>query len=399
MYHLAKWYREHSNNASATMCAEAILPLKKPNDMLFVDSYIHDVGAQEEISIAGYYVPHKKRLAYNVTSELALKRTDYQMAVENARTNLWWYYEPLSTFCPSFKCREIPFTPPENWIAMNPSIVAHHGWLLCNVRCVNYRIDDQGRYLIRGTDGTANSTNPINTRNFLMGCDDPHGDWSGPWEVKAPPLPVEYNLVIGFEDMRLISHGGLLWASSTVRQLHADGLPGQVLSRLDNPGGSVEHVHANIQRMLRQPRMCEKNWAPMPGMEWMYRPGHVVDQNGNDLRVQDTGLSTGHISGSSQVIPLGRDLLGVVHEARHIPGAPTRFYTHRFALYTADGALRRLSLPFCFNDKGIEFCAGMAEQDGQLVISYGYKDRSARVATVSIEDVVKFLCLPSSTVY
>ena len=402
MYDLAKHYREKGMSAPALACAEAVVDLPVSKDALFVNNYVYTLGLKQEISISAFYVPGKRRRGYEATSELMMNPHDAWLRDE-ARTNMLHYIEPLSEFCPSFTWGKIDFTPPADWIAMNPSVTLHEGRVKCNVRCVNYRIDSEGRYLIRGTDGTANGENPINTRNFILdlGSDRPHIPSVA--EVLPPhDLPCEFPLVIGFEDSRLISWKGDLWTSSTVRQIHPDGNCEQVLTKLlygearfPDPTDIV-YRHTDVKRMLGRPRTTEKNWAPLvrhDTLEFMHRPLELVDTNGVTVRKQNPGVDVGNISGSSQLIPFRFGWLSIVHEARYFPGRPVRYYTHRFAWYDADFNTARFSLPFYFNDKAIEFCAGLCWDgtDDNMLISYGFKDEEARMASVKASEVEKFL--------
>lgn len=399
LYDLAKHYRCQGMNAPALAFAEAGASIPLSKDALFVNNYVYEVGLKQEIGITAFYVPGKRRRGYEVTSELMMHPTDAWVR-EEARTNMVHYIEPLAAFCPSFKWQRIAFEPPENWTAMNPSVALHNGSLYCNVRCVNYRIDAEGRYLIRSTDGEANNTNPINTRNFVVGLGiDPFRTAPlSALEVIAPlDIPCEFPPVIGFEDMRLIPHRGTLWASSTVRQIHSDGNCEQVLTHLVGCDGTV-YRHADMHRMLRHPRTTEKNWAPIichqsDDFTFMHRPLELVDANGVTVRKQNPGVDVGNISGSSQVLRAFNGWLAIVHEARYFQGTCNRYYTHRFVWYDNAFATARFSLPFYFNDKAIEFCAGMCllpTGDG-FVISYGYKDEEARIATVSAYEVERFL--------
>lgn len=405
MYDLAKHYREKGMNAPAVAAAEAVLHLPLSKDALFVNNYVYEVGLKQELSIASFYVPGKKKSGYKVTSELAMNPT-HPWVRDEARGNLLHYIEPLSEFCPSFKWERIAFDAPENWIAMNPSVTQHRGNLVCNVRCVNYRIDEEGRYIIRGTDGTANGDNPINTRNFVLdlGVYPFHAPLRTTEAIARADLPCAWNMVMGFEDMRLISNGDL-YGSSTVRQFHVDGNCEQVLTHLvpckREVDGEPVYAQADVKRMLRHPRQTEKNWAPIApdgAIQFMYRPGEIVDTSGVTVRKQTYPLATDNISGSSQLIgfigPGGDEgWLGITHEARYWPGKAIRYYVHRFVWYSEDFSKCEFSLPFFFNEKAIEFCAGMcwAPNAVDLVISYGYKDEEARIALVKADEVESFL--------
>jgi tetratricopeptide (TPR) repeat protein len=400
MYDLAHWYREQKDQqAAALACAEAVEHLPKPADGLFVNDYVYSVGIKEEISITAAYVPYKFDKGRRVTDELAIMDTPYWTARACARANTYWYVRPIKELCPSFEWKSIPFRPPENYVPMNPSVVLHHKRVYLNVRCVNYRIDEQGRYIITATDGTANASNPIDTRNFIM---DLGGDLlDGPEPVavecyRPGNLPCEFPLVTGFEDVRLFSWREDLWCTATMRQLAADGQCEQVLSRLADMGDHYEHT--DVKRMLREPRETEKNWAPIQWEQkvealFVWRPGIVLNSKCEKITDNPPSFMTDNISGSSQLIHWGAGgWLAITHTAHPLPNEPyKRYYFHRFIEYGRDMKVKRMSLPWVFHDRVIEFCGGMCWAPdtplADLVISYGYKDCEARLATVSADDV------------
>lgn len=404
MFDLAHYYRHKSMQAPAMAAAEAVEHLPMSTDSLFVNQYVYDVGIAEEMSICAYYVPGKADKGYKVSSALAMRPGPYGGVRDLARGNLFFYVRPLSKFCPSFEWGEIEYGFDDGWVALNPSVASLNGELWCNIRTVNYRIDENGSYIIRGTDGTANATNPIHTRNFLarLAPGRPVDILGDAREVLPPAgLPCEFPLVVGFEDTRLIPYRGEMWTSSTVRQIHPDGNCEQVLARIDTEDIAppvYRYRLGNVKRMLRQPRETEKNWSPIieeSDLRFMWRPLEIVDTNGVTQHMQTPDVAVDNVSGSSQVIPFRYGWLAITHEARTLPGSHLRWYYHRFAYYDEGFSKVRFSRPFYFNDKAIEFCAGMCWHPGEnsLVISYGHKDCSARIATVSATEVEKFLWL------
>lgn len=390
LYDLAHHYRLKGMNAAAAMIAETGLALPLSKDALFVNDFVYNAGLKEEFAITAFYVPEKRAKGFEVIDHLSIQAGPYGHSRELARYNLYWYLPTLKDSCPSFTPKKIDFTAPEGWTALNPSVTRVRNGLVAVIRTVNYTMDAEGRYIIRGTDGTANATNPINTRNWL---------WSENQcsEIRNPTMPVEFPLVVGFEDMRLFHWRDGLWTSSTARQFDRDGMPEQVLAPVVNrfPG---EDPHIDYYtRMLRTPRVCEKNWAPIvqgdAPLRFMYHLGEVVDADGKTISKHDTGLATDHISGGSQLVPFGDGWLAVVHEARTLPGSHLRFYYHRFAFYGSDFSLKKLSRPFVFHDKQIEFCAGLCwhPDERRLVLSYGVRDCEAWLATVDHLEVHKLL--------
>lgn len=406
LYDLAHHFRmKDDQQNTAALFAEIGMTIPHTKDQLFVNNFVYEAGLKEEFAITGFYNEQKRAQAFKVCSDLSLQPGPYNGPRDTARSNIYHYIKPLSDYCPSFQWRKINFEPPENWVAMNPSVTVQNApgreTIYCVVRTVNYRIDDQGRYIIRGTDGTANDSNPINTRNFLLSMGfDPFGTPISVDEVIPPDMPCEFKPVIGLEDMRLFSPpDGSLWASSTVRQIHWDGNCEQVLTQLQY---APHHGEVNVidwRRMLRSPREIEKNWSPVIGTDeklWMWRPGTTINERGELVHNNPPPLTTDVISGGSQLITsFGGLYLALVHTAHQIPGLPCRYYYHRWAVYDPTTfSLAALSLPFVFHDRVIEFAAGLARHPvnkDTLVISYGFKDCEARVATISEAEVARFI--------
>lgn len=398
MYDLSKFFRETEQPAVAFAMAEAVVALPKSTDSLFVNDYVYDVGIKDEMAISAFYTPGKMEVGRALNDELVLKKTPYAHC---GRKNAYWYVQPLAEIAPSFTWNPISFTPPDDLTPLNPSVCIWNEQLWCNVRAVNYRIDDNGAYIIKATDGTANRENPIDTRNFLLNFG------SSPWNLAPGPkecyrpgnLPCEFPLVTGMEDVRLFdtAAGGLAF-SSTCRQIAADGQCEQVRGRILPCVDHDAYEMVGLTRMLREPRATEKNWAPILGTSlFMNRPGHVVHATGDDALRHEAPFPVDHLSGGSQVIPWRkpRHAIAVVHTAHPLPNCDyKRFYYHRFIEYGPDYNVTRISRPWVFHDKVIEFCAGMCYHPNladRLVLSYGFRDEEARIATITRDDVEKLL--------
>ena len=401
VYDLAKYYRERGENATSLIFSEAGMQIPPSKDGLFVNDYVYQVGCKDEYAICAYYDDKKRTHGYVVCNELTLKKGPYGMSRDMARNNMFYYMPPLKTLCPSFNWKPIQVVPPDNYVAMNPSICTHGDRLCGIVRTVNYKIDEHGRYLIRASDGTANDSNPIHTRSLFVEFDDDL-KVTKQTEILPPvdlPAPL-FKPVIGFEDMRLFSAHNELWASSCMRELTPEGWCEQVRVHLSVHDGNI--VMDSMTRMLGQPRQHEKNWMPIishrdpTSIRFMYRCGEVVNDDGVFLFKSDPDWDVGQLGGGSQVLPYGNGYLALVHEARQIPGKPTRYYSHRFVQFDDEFKVKKITAPFYFNEKGIEYAMGLAwhpEEPTNLVISYGFKDAEARIGTVSQEDVDRLLTL------
>lgn len=403
VWELAKYYRERGEPRAALIFAEEGMRIPYPKDMLFVQDFVYSTGLREEFAISGFYDDSRRKRAYDITNELSL---DPKIPWDNrnlAKNNLFFYVEPLCKSVPSFATRRIPFTPPEGWTAMNPSIALLGDQLHCVIRTVNYTMDEAGRYLIKGTNGEANDSNPINTRNYIATI-------STDFKVEAyteilPPEgfpPPAYNLVIGFEDTRLFAWRGELWTVSNVREQNPDGWCEQNIAKLrggvDPDTLEAKCWYSGVKTIIPDaPKNHEKNWAALVvndghDLRFVYRLGEYLDPETGKIEKTKQPYAADTLSGGSQYIPFRGGYLAVIHEAHVSSATGKRYYTHRFVFLDANRAWLRVSKPFVFHDKVIEFAAGMAWHPDQkrILISYGREDKEAWIASVDPQEIMEF---------
>jgi glycosyltransferase involved in cell wall biosynthesis len=421
LYDLANYYRLKGKNDLATMFARKVLSLPKPTDDLFVNVFAHTYGPKEELSISGFYSRDKKEKAeaFGVCDALSLDPAAPQATRDQAARNLFYYLEPLATYCPSFEAKQIVWTPPDGYVATNPSIatkqveghksfgdavtfVKNELWGV--IRTVNYRMDDAGRYLIRNTEtGEINNSNPIHTRSFLARFNDDLTIGSAR-EIELPYNwpDKKYHLVVGFEDMRLVFRDDEPWINACVREQNEEGWCEQWEARIEVYGTVASLV--DPVRMFHGPvRLHEKNWSPVDGYRiiregtlalvhpYQYRLGTIVDGQGGELRVHNIPSPIYNISGGTQVIPFNGGWLTCVHQAGAIPGHSKRYYQHRFVLMDHEFKPLVVSSPFVFHDREIEFAAGLTTKDDKILISYGRRDNEAWIASIHRDEVREML--------
>lgn len=390
LYDLAKFFREKGDNALAVLFADAGRGKPMPSDLLFVDDYAHRFGLDEEFSIAGFYLPNRRREAFEVCNRLALDKSAPSFTRQLARANLLHYVQPLSAHAPTFRAHQIPFVPPPGYVPMNPSVTRRAEQIVTTVRCVNYRIDASGCYLIRGDDGSITGDNPIRTRSFLLNLSDalvPKSDI----EIETSPR-AEYPLVRGWEDMRLYSVDDQLHVSANVREANADGWCEQHRGQLFLDSLRCRVVNERYMPGPTAERSHEKNWMPMPNGDFVYKIGHVVDKIGVTVAVTPVPFESSEMRGGSQLITFRGGYLALIHEAT-ADASGRRAYLHRFVFFDADARPLRVSLPFWFQDRQIEFAAGLCwHPDGRrLVMSYGVRDCEAWLATVDAHEIAEML--------
>jgi glycosyltransferase involved in cell wall biosynthesis len=391
LYDLARYYRERSMNETSVLFSEPGLAVPRPeDDVLFLENFVYTAGLTEEYSIAANYSrdPARKDRGHAACNWLALNREVPAAQRDLARSNLFHYIEPATAMMPSFAARPVGFTPPDSYRPMNPSVARWGDELVLVQRCVNYALAE-GQY--RTPDGA-----PIHTRNFLLRLSDALEVQSSAEILPPADLPAPaYQLVKGFEDVRLFAWHDGLWCCATVRELTQEGWCEQVLARVD------EHMPGRCRltdwRLLHPPgrRLHEKNWMPLVAEDslrfiYLCDPTRVIDDQARTITETTPALAAEQFSGGSQAIAFDRGWLALVHEARARPASAQRYYQHRFVWFDEANVLRRVSRAFFFHRKdAVEFAAGLAwHPDGKrLLVSYGVGDTESWIATVDESEV------------
>jgi glycosyltransferase involved in cell wall biosynthesis len=393
LYWLAEYYRVKGEPHAALLFVKQGMKLKRPNDLLFVNNFAHSFGCRYEYTISGYYDPAERDSAFQVANDLALDPACPDYFRWAARQNLYWYTKTLSELCPSTTTHAVAIPIPEGMKAViNPSVeVDVGGHINCNFRVVNYEINAEGQYMI----GDKNCHEaPIETRNFLAKLD---GDFNVMklreilWDRPAP----KFDKVIGLEDIRLYRSRGELWFNACVREQASNGTcqqwRGKLVHDIDDKFMFVEK-----DGPISGEDSIEKNWMPiqMSGEHaFIYRLDKIMYPDRTEKLIKiPTSLAVGEIAGSSQALPFRAGYICVVHEAAIGPDGK-RTYWHRFAWLNHELELRRLSLPFVFEAKQIEFCAGLAfhPNGSDFILSYGVRDAEAHFAKVNMEEVAQML--------
>jgi hypothetical protein len=309
--------------------------------------------------------------------------------------NLAFYAPPLAELAPGVHAQrlEIPVRP--GWSCFNPSIAADpagDGFRMI-VRSSNYAYDGSVMRM-----SVVDGDPVIRTENVLLELDGdlavrtsiPIDDLA--LRVEPPPFPVA-----GFEDCRLVSLDGMWWATATVRDRSQQGVCQTALFRLEGA------VATDLRLLSDGQTRHEKNWMPVAGaspLRFVYTPAPTIllrfDEGASAVVpefIQPAPLIARRFSGGAQVVPHDGGHLGLIHEAARFDDG-NRLYLHRWVWFDAEWRLARLSPPFVFHDRGVEFAAGLARRGDDLIISYGVWDREAWLATVPASHVESLLAPP-----
>jgi len=389
LHSLAMHFREKDKPHVALTFAKRALAIPRPNDFLFVNDFVYSHGARYEYSIAGFYDETERPGTFPITDALALDPACPENLRWSCKSNLFWHLEPLSRYCTSFAPKRLELPLPDGYTAMNPSVEECNGKILCNIRAVNYVMDDMGRYIIKNSGKTCHE-DTIDTRNFLVKLGEDlrikHRA-----EILWDRPEAKYDMVLGLEDMRLYRHKGDLCYIACAREQCVTGMPQQIRGRLVRDSANDTFVHTRDMEILTDEHSIEKNWMPIgTGHDFVYRLDRIRHQDGTETK-KTSSRYVGEISGGSQAIPFKGGYMAVVHEASVNPNSGKRTYWHRFAWFTKEMEFKRLSIPFVFFDRQIEFCTGLCYHPNHkdLILSFGVRDAEAWVATVAVEEVAR----------
>jgi hypothetical protein len=293
------------------------------------------------------------------------------------------------------------------------SVLRCGGRWWANVRCVNYRLSDQDRFL--------QDADKLRTGNLLAEV-SASGTLSRParWgELSSLSPPLENfearSYALGLEDVRLFDAQGeddgerseadpprlSMSFVAAHQQYSAHSRIRQLCGRVTSTDGGASWRVEDVVR-LEPPDLgsaCEKNWIPVPGAgegarRWIYswHPlricREVVVEEGVARLVTDMEHPTPafwrHMRGSS--VPLSDVVPGELWLVVHFKFECGRLhYAHAIIVLDAS-TLRplRTSVPFYLANRGtVEYCIGLLPREDSLSFFFSTRDGNPQMVTVS----------------
>lgn len=372
LYKLAKYFRETSHHYKAYGYTLKGMSIPQPNDSLFVETNVYTGLFEYEKTILDFYVG---RLEDGLITSMVylLKRTEN---LTNVYTNLGFYVEPLK-----LPLRNHPIDREAAGGDYHPtsvSTVVHKGRTLQNVRFVNYSIDRRnGSYTMK--EGTYSDSHLVRTQNVFW-----DGETATLMRDTSVVLPRREVRIRGLEDLRLYTD-----AAGTLRFLAASSEYSDTISQIAGVY-NIESQGYTDCRVIASPTKsgCEKNWIPVSGTDsivYRWSPLEVGHLDGTEL-VIDTRHTTPwffqHLRGSASPVSIGAELLFLVHYVEYTQ--PRKYYHCVVSLSATDFKPLRLSLPFVFADKGIEYCIGVSLVGRSLECVVSSWDDNPRVVTLPL---------------
>ena len=274
--------------------------------------------------------------------------------------------------------------PCEPYFPCNPSIAkSPDGAARIMVRAVNYELGAEDGIWFRGDPAP-------NTVNYIA---DYTVDGAGEFrrvddtEVRKSRMPCRD----GLEDARLFWFNGR-WCFTASGLHHGPRVRTTMAMCTLTPEDRVETLE-----FLHSPhnREMEKNWMPLAeqhrvAVVYSHHPveSFEIFPAKRKIWLGDHNSLAGW-SGGSQLIPYRGSYLGVIHQRRKHKNRV--YYVHRLVRYNGNLEPDQVGREFVFFAEQVEFCAGLAEYEGQYVLSFGVKDQEAWLCFLSPSRIAALL--------
>ena len=301
-----------------------------------------------------------------------------------------------------------PLAIPGTFGGMNPSVfIDPDGDILVNVRVVNYILyhsENEQRFPSRW--GPLAYLHPekdqrLVTENYVVRLNS-NLEITDCAKVEMLELHQPIWEFVGLEDARLV-----YWDDYYLIGVRRDTTNNGV-GRMEKSKVSIDKDTWTIKEISRErievpsQSYCEKNWMPIVDKPFHFVKWHspIEVMKAEGTMAQQVALKQGiqpekDQRGGSQLIRWGSVYIAITHEVdlfKNYLQQKDGIYRHRLCVYDNDLNLVGISPePFSFLDGRIEFCVGVAEYEGDLLVSFGFQDNAAfvlRVPRSIVEDMI-----------
>jgi hypothetical protein len=208
----------------------------------------------------------------------------------------------------------------------------------------------------------------------------------------------------GLEDSRVVRWEGKLYICGVRRDTTTNGQGRMELCEIERDENGVREISRfRIPAPGLNNSYCEKNWMPILDMPYHFvkwsNPTQVVKVDLEKKTCEEVFLGTYvqkpyDYRGGSQVIRLGDYRICVAHTVnlfKSDKGAKNAVYRHEFIVWDKDWNVIKYTEPFSFMNADIEFCAGMCEYNGNILIPFGVQDNAAYMLKAPLKFIEDYI--------
>jgi hypothetical protein len=291
---------------------------------------------------------------------------------------------------------------PIGWFAANPSILQHDDGYVCILKCVNFKLEDI--YFSQDWQALQRSDR-LSFRNFMLSLDE-ELNVIRVTELDDSLIRKEVPSISGLEDLRLLFWHGNFWVLGSAlewkfiwsgRMWTHELASRMFVSRIKDTLLTDSMVFDS-----RATQIVEKNWIAAVDEQENLVILPCLGADGRLLIPSPDYLTTaqylgtqfrwsGGWSGSSPLLKFGNQYIAIIHKKTTWHGIYE--YSHMFIQTDADFNIQKRSDVFTFENKPVEFSAGLtlSKDKRSVCISYGVMDNAAIVLESSLDDVLRLI--------
>lgn len=376
-------------------CMEAYL-LSLEDSSIIVDTDVL-IKIDQYLTILSFYTKNMKE-GLEACNRLLLNKNTTKEIKDKAGSDLYYYINPIK----SYNLNNFKMVLPNDYVPLNPSILHYKdNKYFVVIRTVNYTKNKFDQYFIK------HHKNIIITRNFLCSCEFINNELQiiSKTEINNDYIErVGTEQIHGMEDLRLYEKDNKLYFVCTTPDTYSHEYVSTQISEgyfsfiLDELWNSIskEDIISPILTFLPKPnpRRHEKNWIHLPNDNFLYSSNQTIDKNCKIMKIHDYNNDYNSFHGSSVPIPYKNGYLMIIHHV-HVDqkGDNTyRKYYHRLILMDTTYKFKKVSLPFYFEDKQIEFCSGLSPLgNDSFLVTFGVNDNQAKYCVITKNTINEML--------
>jgi glycosyltransferase involved in cell wall biosynthesis len=378
IYFLTKIFREKGQNFKAWHYMKLGKAIKKPSDLLFLESAVYDHLFDYEKTILNYYVQHdnKKESLQDLVSH-------YNKVGGHCYSNLQYYVSPVK----HRSIRNMTFPQMGDYIASSTSIIKlPEDRYRLNVRYVNYRVQPNGSYIMF-ENGVGSHDHLVRTRNFTVIANAKFEPVEDLREMNIVFPPRHNTRIKGLEDLRIYQDGdSVKWSAASIEYSH-DCHIRQIMGVYNVDELILQN---GVSMIPPKESDCEKNWIPLGNDEFIYSwhpytVGKLLNSQFVPTMTQETPKFFEHYRGSSNVVEWSGSLYTLTHIVQYV--MPRKYYHQLVRLNKDSRKVEAYTHPFYFKTNHIEYCLGIEIRDSTLFAIVSQNDANPILVEIAMDDL------------
>ena len=344
-------------------------------DALFIEQDVYKGLFDYEETLVVFYVQRSLLDGLKVSVNYLMRESPMNM---NVLRNLPFYIEPLKSQISLY-----PIMRDFAGFDYHPSSIS-----VCddihNVRFVNYLINhSDGSYIMK--NGNYSTDHHVRTQNAVVVNGTPRM-----MDDASVTLTRRESHIKGLEDVRIYRNARGVMSFVATSFEYIDKV------RIVKGTYNVDSATYSDCVVINSPQNeeCEKNWLPVNGTDdviYRWSPLEIGRFDGQDLKIIASYKMPwlfSHFRGSAIPVRVGNELWALVHFVEY---AMPRKYFHCFvALDPANYRPTRVSCPFVFRQKTIEYCLGVTIKGTQATCYVSTMDDSPVIVEFDISQLAWF---------